>query len=501
MSGQRVGVPPEAPKRLAGSRFALLMALCLAAAGSVAAQPVSPSAAVSSVPLAPVVQKNQTPALAAPGGKDDADLKDRMKVLEERERAMYLMVIEEQRKKVDWWLTAIGVVLAALGVVGVLIPFVWTRSERERLKQAQEEADKLLKDAQQTLSQIQAHEDAASRALKGAEESAASAKAASDKALDVVKSSQSGEQITDAQKAEQQQASTAVLAEPKADDLSKLRALAVKAADSNKVEQASMLWQAVAGQAPTDALALFNAAYWLARQLEIDQNFTTKDLRKVSSFYSAHTQIDTQSHWGFNNWGSALAEEAQALAASDLPEACRLWQQAGQKFAQALSIKADMHEAANNWGIALGKEAQALAASDLPEARGLWQQAGQKYEQALSIKADQHDAANSWGAALLYETHALRSASADEQVEKILGQACDLLLQHGAQYPDSKGQLAYNLACVYAGQDKVSECMAQLEVSRIAGRLPDRKHLENDQDLALIRAAPEFQAWWQRHFS
>jgi tetratricopeptide (TPR) repeat protein len=87
-----------------------------------------------------------------------------------------------------------------------------------------------------------------------------------------------------------------------------------------------------------------------------------------------------------------LANEAQALAASDLAAARTLWQRAGEKYQQALTIKPDKYDAALNWGVALADEAQALAASDLPAARALWQQAGEKYQQALAIEPDDESA-------------------------------------------------------------------------------------------------------------
>ncbi|MEN9986690.1 MAG: hypothetical protein RI925_2192, partial [Pseudomonadota bacterium] len=132
--------------------------------------------------------------------------------------------------------------------------------------------------------------------------------------------------------------------------------------------------------------------------------------KQAGECYTQALKIKPDKHEADNNWGWALAQEAQVLAASDLPAARALWRQAGERYAQALAIKPDKHDAANNWGLALDDEAQALAASDLPAARALWRQAGERYAQALAIKPDHHEAANNWGWALAQEAQALAAS-------------------------------------------------------------------------------------------
>jgi Tfp pilus assembly protein PilF/NAD-dependent SIR2 family protein deacetylase len=134
--------------------------------------------------------------------------------------------------------------------------------------------------------------------------------------------------------------------------------------------------------------------------------------------YAQALSIKPDMHEALNNWGIALNKEAQALLSEDRGKAFEKWAEAGEKYAQALSIKPDMHEALNNWGIALNKEAQALLSEDRGKAFEKWAEAGEKYAQALSIKPDMHDALNNWGVGLNKEAQALLSEDRGEAFEK-----------------------------------------------------------------------------------
>ncbi len=220
--------------------------------------------------------------------------------------------------------------------------------------------------------------------------------------------------------------------------------------------------------------------------------------KQAGDKYAQALAIKPDDHDVANNWGIALDAEAQAVAAQDLDAARVLWKQAGDKYALALKIKSDTHEAANNWGSALDEEAQAVAAQDLGAARALWQQAGEKYAQALKIKPDNHEAANNWGGALAAEAQALLVHQLKDDADQVLVCAATLLEQHIAAWPDARGQLAYNLACVYSLQERVAEAVAQLEAARQADELPD--HWPTDPDLNPIRTSAEYQAWVSQHF-
>ncbi|WP_276677544.1 hypothetical protein, partial [Thalassolituus oleivorans] len=104
--------------------------------------------------------------------------------------------------------------------------------------------------------------------------------------------------------------------------------------------------------------------------------------------------------WACTLSGNDMAEKASEVALNDLIAARVKWGEAGEKYAQALSIKPDMHEAFYNWGSALSYEARALLSEDRGKAFEKWAEAGEKYAQALSIKPDKHDALFNWGTAL-----------------------------------------------------------------------------------------------------
>lgn len=242
-----------------------------------------------------------------------------------------------------------------------------------------------------------------------------------------------------------------------ATDTDKLRARAIQASDVDKPTPAQALaafdlWKALTLLVPHDASAQFNAGYW-AQQL-----------------------YEQSAKPGRTHWFEVLVSF----------------------YGQALQIKPDMYAAANNWGGALNKEAQELAKQDLGAARALWQQAGEKCAQALKIKTDNHDAASNWGAVLCSEAHALLARQMDDEADQVLARTASLQEQHIAEWPDSRGALAYNLACVYSLQGKVADAVAQLEASRQADELPD--HWPTDRDLNPIRTSAEYQAWVSQHF-
>ena len=131
----------------------------------------------------------------------------------------------------------------------------------------------------------------------------------------------------------------------------------------------------------------------------------------------------------------------------------------------------------------------------------MWKQAGDKYAQALAIKADGHDAASNWGIVLLLEAQAIKDSAPDE-AEALLEQARSLLERHRAMSEAGAKTVAYNLACVYALQNQAGLAVEQLEVCRLSGDLESilAKHWRNDSDLDPISHSPEYQKWLQENF-
>ena len=107
-----------------------------------------------------------------------------------------------------------------------------------------------------------------------------------------------------------------------------------------------------------------------------------------------NTQANNYLAYALNNWACELSDTA--IKKKD-KEAEELFEQAIEKFAQALKIKPDHCESLNNWGIALSDLAKQKQSK---EAEVMFKLSFEKYEQALKIKPDSHEALNNWGTAL-----------------------------------------------------------------------------------------------------
>ena len=152
-------------------------------------------------------------------------------------------------------------------------------------------------------------------------------------------------------------------------------------------------------------------------------------------------------------------------------------------------------------GIALANEAQALQSQDLPGARALWAKAGEKYAQALSIKADKHEAAKNWGSVLIREAGRLSPEEGvpdrTAEAHSLLTRAEILLLRHSQMDLLGRNLVAYNLACAFSMQAKTEQAVEQLEICIGAGNLPT--HWREDEDLAPIRNTPAYRGWLAKH--
>ena len=112
-------------------------------------------------------------------------------------------------------------------------------------------------------------------------------------------------------------------------------------------------------------------------------------------------------HWFIVVWGNALSEQAKTRSG---PEADALFQQAYEKYAEALQIKPDMHAALSNWGVALTDQAKTKSGL---EADVLFSQACDKYSDALRIEPDNGDVLYNWGTALSHQATTRSGPEAD----------------------------------------------------------------------------------------
>lgn len=396
---------------------------------------VKPNLSASFAPkLAANVALPQKPCEA---NVDVQELKDRVKELEAKERQNYAIELEGQRKKVDWWLSFLGIMLAGLAifttVAGIAIPYVIARKNKEIFDLDKKAIEQDKKAIEQDRTQVRIWLDE----IENLKHKANADTKTIGQSLDIVNSSLSATS-EDAQKTARRTAS-----DETADPLLLLHAKAVEASRPESAQAAYTLWATLTELDAQDANAMFNAGYW-------------------AYILSEQTQGDEKLRW---------LKRAQS------------------HYALALTLKPDMHEVANNWGVTLNNEAKLLAATNLAAARALWLQAGEKYQWALSIKSDKHEAAINWGGALITEASTNKDVTRSQQ---LLSQAEQLLLAHADAAP---GLVAYNLACLYGLRADIQQCLHWLNICQSHKELPDCSHLRADKDLDAVRNSPEFIAW------
>lgn len=442
---------------------ATLCGLCLIGLPSLGAGSASPAPAPAT--SAPVVQ-----SMAA---ADPAELQERLKALEEQQRAGYAALIEGQRKSIDWWISMLGVMTAVIGIAGALLPVLFSLNLRAAARGELEEVRRIREEMSRTRQAASQDAEAISQRLREFRE----------------QPERPGSPSDDADVMDAARQAVASLETSSAD---RLRASAIQLAHSSRradaVEEIYNTWMAVLSLDPSDASATFNAGYF-AQELYDHGPATSRQhwFGRVERHYAEALALQPTLHWAANNWGLALAREAAAKAYADLAEAQTLWRRAGEKYEQALSLKRDLHEAANSWGNALADEARAVAEQDPSAACSLWRRAGLKFEQALAIKPDKHEAADNWAGSLLNMARRQPQHRAE-----LLEQALSLLTKHSEAAP---GVVAYNLACVHAMRQDWAASLNWLTQARAHGALPSRSHVDADPDLAGLRAQPNYPAW------
>lgn len=370
------------------------------------------------------------------------ELKARFKELEDATRQNYALELEGQRKKLDWWLTFIGVLAAIMAIAGGFIPYLMGRKDKEIIELDRKAIDQDKEQIKRLLDEMRGMKEDAEDSVEEIHRHEAEAKAAKETVLDF----QSGTPPASDEKV--REAVEKIEQDKTADFPLRLRAEAVAASQAENESRAYALWAALAEIAADDASAQFNAGYW-AHQLG----------RRVQG-----------------------------------NEKLRWLRQAGNHYSKAIAIKSDMHESIHNWGSALADEAQELEEINPEAARELRKQANEKYWQVLAIKPDYHIAANNCGNYFLQEARVIASSNPEES-KRLVEQAKNLLLNHAEAAP---GVVAYNLACVYGLRGDVQSCLKWLKVRQERGKPLDCEYMRNDQDLDPVRNDPDFIAWLEQ---
>jgi hypothetical protein len=128
---------------------------------------------------------------------------------------------------------------------------------------------------------------------------------------------------------------------------------------------------------------------------------------------------------------------------------------------------------------------EAVETADNKVAPGLFKAAEAKYEAALAIKPD--DSATLHGCGTIILERAKRTV--DRESATSLLKIAAAKLKAAREKGDSN---IYNLACALALLDCADDCRSVLEAAEKASALPTPDHLEQDDDLKLVRELPWF---------
>ncbi len=188
--------------------------------------------------------------------------------------------------------------------------------------------------------------------------------------------------------------------------------------------------------------------------------------------------------WAHLRQGLSLFNEAETKSGE---EAGALYEQACEKYAEALKIKPDIYDALSLWGFALGNLGKTKTGG---EADALYTQAYEKCAEALKIKPDMHQALTNWSFALILQGNTKEGTEAQE----LYSEAREKLL---AAESIVTGSGAFNLACISALQDHPDECREWLQKGLEADELPSLAHLEIETDLDSVRDLPWFKDFLQ----
>lgn len=396
--------------------------------------PAYPSNVVSSV--AQAQQPNVKIKAAADNSGDMQDIKDRIKELESKERQNYTLMLDDQRKKIDWWFSFLAVLTAVMAIAGGLIPFLMARKDKElieqdkaQVSQMKDDVSKLLTDATSDAEKIHQHEVSA---------------AASAAKMQSYKSDPEGK--TDEAKNRDIVATVNAVREDKtADPILRLRAEAIAASEARDAEKAYALWNALTLLNPEDAVAESNAN--VSAGLVSDSKLNNEKihwLRLAQRHGKKALGLNPKDDVVAYNLGNALLHEANAVVDADLPRAKELWNDAIEKFRLTLSINPRNANAAHNWGVILDNQAIVFAKLNaLANARELWRESVKQYQCALNIEPTKAEAASNWGGVLAHE--AIVTRPTDIKAAKLLFKQSiekfELALQMKPEYENAANHL------------------------------------------------------------
>lgn len=261
-----------------------------------------------------------------------------------------------------------------------------------------------------------------------------------------------------------------------ADDLCRQAGGAATAESGRCYARAGELFRQVLDLQPGnfDAYARWGAA--LQAQGEADRESAPRYFRAAAEKYKAALGVRPDADVCYG-WGRVL----QGLAEIQLGDASdTLFQEATEKYAQALEMRPGFHEALWQWGEALLRQASGKRGAEADE---LYRRAEEKFAAAAGLHPDDGRVVNRWGLVLLEQAN----RALGEQRSQLLDEASRRFRQAERLQP---GVAAYDLACLASLRRDEAEARMWLLKAKETGRLPPAQHVLTDPDLDWLRQSP-----------
>ena len=248
-----------------------------------------------------------------------------------------------------------------------------------------------------------------------------------------------------------------------------------------KLAEAREKYLAAIAVDPTSAMAQYNLGVAMLREAErLPAEQAKATFAKARKQFELADKLRKKDFDTLFNWGFAYSEEAKLATGA---EARKKYALAYEKYALADKVNPDHGDLTYSWGTSLIEEAE-----DLPddEAFAKLEEAYVKFEAAQKINPQDSRIRENWGAALTDEARRRKGAKKAELFEKARAK----LLETKALI----GKPNYNFACLLALKGEPDAALDELEACLKDGTLPDDHHLEDDEDLAVLRDNPRFNA-------
>ena len=333
--------------------------------------------------------------------------------------AAIAQTLENGRKRVDWWLTLMTIILASASVAAALFPLFWrwrmkqdfdaeVKAVKEAYISAQAFGREIKDDMRQSIFELREAKREAREELQAIHAAANQAKADS-AAIERLKRAtiqdKSPEQLRE------------LAAKAKESDNTPVTKLLTKAfgyAEKRHWAEAAARWRALTDIEPESEIYWFNLGYALHEQAEQDVPNRLARIQEACTAYAQAIRIKPDFQEASFNLGGALLLWAQFLDGEAQQEK---FDEACQKFAEVVDENPKDHEAYRYWGDALADWAKLLE-GDAQQLK--FAEACEKFAEVISNDPKDHEAYRYWGNVL---SDWAKFLEADAQQEKF-DEAC-----------------------------------------------------------------------------